>query len=63
MLQDVRTLEANIKTRKTLSPDVEEYHAGLSAARRKRVQNAFMSGRVFTLVSLDDFFFVMLLKA
>lgn len=26
--------------------DAESYHAGLTAAQRKRVQNAFMSGRL-----------------
>ncbi|XP_065215903.1 ATP-dependent DNA helicase Q4 [Planococcus citri] len=54
-LKDTRTMELNVKTRRTLSPDVEEYHAGLSAARRKRVQNAFMSGKIRIVVATVAF--------
>ncbi|CAC5357583.1 RECQL4 [Mytilus coruscus] len=35
--------------------DAESYHAGLSAAARKRVQNAFMSGRLRVVVATVAF--------
>ena len=35
--------------------DAETYHAGLSAASRKRVQNAFMSGRLRVVVATVAF--------
>lgn len=35
--------------------DSESYHAGLSAAARKRVQNAFMSGRLRVVVATVAF--------
>ena len=35
--------------------DAETYHAGLSAAHRKRVQNSFMSGRLRVVVATVAF--------
>lgn len=35
--------------------DAECYHAGMSAAQRKRVQKAFMSGRLWIVVATVAF--------
>ncbi|XP_064610568.1 ATP-dependent DNA helicase Q4-like [Liolophura sinensis] len=51
----------NIKKSKSKSKadnttwDAESYHAGMSAAQRKRVQNAFMSGRLRIVVATVAF--------
>ena len=52
MLNSILILE---KKGPKLEWDAESYHAGLSPAQRKRVQNAFMSGRLRVVVATVAF--------
>lgn len=53
-LQDVRK-EDGLRKRGKLSWNAESYHAGRSAAKRKKVQNAFMSGKLRIVVATVAF--------
>lgn len=48
-------LTTNKKKRKRLDVQVEPYHAGMSASRRKAVQTAFMSGELRIVVATVAF--------
>ncbi|KAG1655794.1 ATP-dependent DNA helicase Q4 [Nymphon striatum] len=54
--QDVSKMSSTVKKRgRALSLEAEAYHAGLSAARRKSVQNQFMSGKLRIVVATVAF--------
>ncbi len=44
-----------ISGKRGLSWDAESYHAGLSAAKRRSVQNAFMAGKLRIVVATVAF--------
>ena len=48
-------VKANLKRNRALSLDAEAYHAGLSAYRRKQIQNKFMSGKIRIVVATVAF--------
>ncbi|GBP19855.1 ATP-dependent DNA helicase Q4 [Eumeta japonica] len=51
----VRNMEKNKRKRKRLSLIAEAYHAGISAAQRKRIQNNFMDGTLRIIVATIAF--------
>lgn len=53
-LSDIKKSKSKSKADNT-TWDAESYHAGMSAAQRKRVQNAFMSGRLRIVVATVAF--------
>lgn len=56
ILQDHKRPENN-RVGRMLSWNAEPYHAGLSAARRKQVQKAFMSGKSWTFNCFTSIYF------
>lgn len=54
-LKHQTALTTDKKKRKRLDVQVEPYHAGMSASRRKAVQNAFMSGELRIVVATVAF--------
>ncbi|KAI4471793.1 dna helicase recq family member [Holotrichia oblita] len=56
-LRDEKSEQAggNTKKRKRMSEQAEPYHAGLSAKRRKSIQNSFMSGELRIVVATVAF--------
>ncbi|XP_030754081.1 ATP-dependent DNA helicase Q4 isoform X1 [Sitophilus oryzae] len=54
-LKNETVVESSNKKRKRLNLQAEPYHAGLSASRRRTVQNAFMSGDLRIVVATVAF--------
>ncbi|CAG9864447.1 unnamed protein product [Phyllotreta striolata] len=54
-LKNEQPLQKDNKKRKRASNQAEPYHAGLSASRRKSIQNAFMSGQLRVVVATVAF--------
>ncbi|XP_057652409.1 ATP-dependent DNA helicase Q4 [Diorhabda carinulata] len=54
-LKNERPTEEGTKKRKRISVQAEPYHAGLSASRRRAIQNAFMSGELKIVVATVAF--------
>lgn len=54
-LKSERPVESTTKKRKRMSLQAEPYHAGMSASRRKSVQNSFMSGELRIVVATVAF--------
>ncbi|XP_056634994.1 ATP-dependent DNA helicase Q4 [Diorhabda sublineata] len=54
-LKNERPTEEGTKKRKRISVQAEPYHAGLSASRRRAIQNAFMSGELRIVVATVAF--------
>ncbi|KAF2368307.1 DNA helicase ATP-dependent RecQ type [Trinorchestia longiramus] len=48
-------VKSNLKRNRGISLDAEAYHAGLSASRRRQIQNKFMSGKVRIVVATVAF--------
>ncbi|KAA0204068.1 hypothetical protein HAZT_HAZT007475 [Hyalella azteca] len=48
-------VKANLKRNRGVSLDAEAYHAGLSASRRRNIQNKFMSGKLRIVVATVAF--------
>lgn len=54
-LKNEQLAEKGTKKRKRVSVQAEPYHAGLSASRRRAIQNAFMSGELKIVVATVAF--------